>query len=125
MDNTVVGVELRDGVVVGELIAEPGIHIAGTVGAALGGFLHALEDVQHVLRVIQHGDVGFHHAVGQQGQLAVFRLGRLAGSLVVNGDDKNTLDAIEGLDKEVITFGFDRKNDFSGGCIPLIFILRD
>ncbi|MBQ8378475.1 MAG: UDP-N-acetylmuramate--L-alanine ligase [Oscillospiraceae bacterium] len=39
--------------------------------------------------------------------------------LVVNGDDKNTLDAIEGLDKEVITFGFDRKNDFSGEIVSV------
>lgn len=37
--------------------------------------------------------------------------------LVVNGDDKNTLDAIEGLDKEVITFGFDKKNDYSAQIV--------
>ena len=30
-----------------------------------------------------------------------------------NGDDANTLKAIEGLDKRVITFGFGQKNDFS------------
>lgn len=38
-------------------------------------------------------------------------------ALIVNGDDKNTLDSIEGLDKEVITFGFDRKNDYSARVI--------
>lgn len=34
-------------------------------------------------------------------------------ALIVNGDDKNTLDSIAGIDKETITFGFDRKNDYS------------
>ena len=34
-------------------------------------------------------------------------------SLVVNGDDENTLKAIEGLDKRVVTFGFNEDNDFS------------
>lgn len=34
-------------------------------------------------------------------------------ALVVNGDDENTIKAIDGLDKEIITFGFDRKNDYS------------
>ncbi len=33
-------------------------------------------------------------------------------TLVVNGDDANTLKAIEGLDKEVITFGFGETNDY-------------
>lgn len=33
--------------------------------------------------------------------------------LVVNGDDENTLKAIEGLDKKVVTFGFGEDNDFS------------
>lgn len=33
--------------------------------------------------------------------------------LVINGDDQNTLDAVEGLDKKIVTFGFDRKNNFS------------
>ena len=33
--------------------------------------------------------------------------------LVVNGDDANTLKAIEGLDKRVVTFGFDLCNDYS------------
>ena len=33
--------------------------------------------------------------------------------LVVNGDDENTLKAIEGLDKRVVTFGFNEKNDYS------------
>ncbi|MBQ9375095.1 MAG: UDP-N-acetylmuramate--L-alanine ligase [Ruminococcus sp.] len=34
-------------------------------------------------------------------------------ALIINGDDENTLKAVEGLDKEIITFGFDRKNDYS------------
>lgn len=34
-------------------------------------------------------------------------------ALVVNGDDENTLKSIEGLDKEVITFGWDKGNDYS------------
>lgn len=34
-------------------------------------------------------------------------------ALVINGDDANTLKAVGGLDKEIITFGFDRKNDYS------------
>ena len=38
-------------------------------------------------------------------------------ALVVNGDDENTLKAIEGLDKEVVTFGWDRKNDYSAEII--------
>lgn len=37
--------------------------------------------------------------------------------LVINGDDRNTLDAVEGLDKETVTFGFDRKNDYSAEII--------
>ena len=37
--------------------------------------------------------------------------------LVINGDDKNTLDAVEGIDKEKITFGFDRNNDYSAEII--------
>lgn len=40
-------------------------------------------------------------------------------ALIVNGDDKNTLDSIEGLDKEVITFGFDRKNDYSAKILQI------
>ena len=32
--------------------------------------------------------------------------------LIINGDDKNTLDAVEGLDKEIITFGFSKNNDY-------------
>ncbi len=40
-------------------------------------------------------------------------------ALIVNGDDKNTLDSIEGLNKEVITFGFDRKNDYSAEIIKI------
>ncbi len=34
-------------------------------------------------------------------------------ALIINGDDKNTLDSIKGIDKDIITFGFDRKNDYS------------
>ncbi len=33
--------------------------------------------------------------------------------LIVNGDDANTMKAIEGLDKPVTTFGFGRGNDYS------------
>ena len=33
--------------------------------------------------------------------------------LIVNGDDENTLKAVEGLDKERVTFGFGRGNDYS------------
>jgi UDP-N-acetylmuramate--alanine ligase len=33
--------------------------------------------------------------------------------VVANGDDANTMRAVEGLDKEIITFGFDRSNDYS------------
>lgn len=38
-------------------------------------------------------------------------------ALIVNGDDQNTLDSIEGIDKETITFGFDIKNDYSAKVI--------
>ena len=34
------------------------------------------------------------------------------GLLVVNGDDENTMKAVAGLDKEIITFGLDEKNDY-------------
>lgn len=34
-------------------------------------------------------------------------------ALIVNGDDKNTMTAIDGLDKEIITFGFGKGNDYS------------
>ena len=34
------------------------------------------------------------------------------GLLVVNGDDANTMKAVEGLDKEIITFGWSDKNDY-------------
>lgn len=37
--------------------------------------------------------------------------------LVINGDDQNTLDAVEGLDKKIVTFGFDRKNNFSAEIV--------
>lgn len=33
--------------------------------------------------------------------------------LVINGDDANTLKAVNGLDKEMITFGFGKGNDYS------------
>ncbi len=32
--------------------------------------------------------------------------------LIVNGDDENSLKAVEGLDKKIVTFGFDSKNDY-------------
>ena len=38
-------------------------------------------------------------------------------ALVINGDDQNTLKAVEGLDKEVITFGWDRRNDYSAEIV--------
>lgn len=38
---------------------------------------------------------------------------RAAKCLIINGDDANTLDAVRNVDKEKITFGFDRKNDYS------------
>lgn len=38
-------------------------------------------------------------------------------ALIVNGDDVNTQKAIEGLDKEIVTFGWDRKNDYSAEII--------
>lgn len=34
------------------------------------------------------------------------------GLLVVNGDDANTMKAVEGLDKEIITFGLNESNDY-------------
>lgn len=33
-------------------------------------------------------------------------------ALVINGDDKNTLDAVFGIEKETITFGFSKNNDY-------------
>ena len=34
------------------------------------------------------------------------------GPVIVNGDDANTMKAVEGLDKEIITFGWNNKNDY-------------
>ena len=34
------------------------------------------------------------------------------GLVVYNGDDKNTCDALRGLDRSAVTFGFDEKNDY-------------
>ena len=34
------------------------------------------------------------------------------GPVIVNGDDANTMKAVEGLDKEIITFGWGNKNDY-------------
>ena len=34
------------------------------------------------------------------------------GVLIVNGDDANTMKAVEGLDKEIITFGWSESNDY-------------
>ena len=33
-------------------------------------------------------------------------------TLIVNGDDANTMKAVEGLDKEIITFGLEESNDY-------------
>lgn len=38
-------------------------------------------------------------------------------AVVANGDDENTMQTLEGIKKEVITFGFDRKNDYSADII--------
>lgn len=38
-------------------------------------------------------------------------------TVIVNGDDENSLKAVEGVDKEIVTFGFDRKNDYSAKII--------
>ena len=34
------------------------------------------------------------------------------GPVIVNGDDANTMKSVEGLDKEIITFGWSNKNDY-------------
>ena len=34
------------------------------------------------------------------------------GPVIVNGDDANTMKAVKGLDKEIITFGWSNKNDY-------------
>lgn len=34
------------------------------------------------------------------------------GPVIVNGDDANTMKAVDGLDKEIITFGWSSKNDY-------------
>ena len=34
------------------------------------------------------------------------------GPVIVNGDDANTMKAVEGLDKEIITFGWSNENDY-------------
>lgn len=39
--------------------------------------------------------------------------------IIANGDDERTMLAIEGLDKEIITFGFDCKNDYYAENIEL------
>ncbi len=36
----------------------------------------------------------------------------LAGKVIANGDDENTRKAISGLDKEIITFGYSKDNDW-------------
>jgi len=38
-------------------------------------------------------------------------------ALVINGDDANTLKAVEGLGKKMITFGFGKQNDYSAEII--------
>ncbi len=42
-----------------------------------------------------------------------------SGKVIINGDDKNTLKAVDGLDKEIITFGFSRENDYSAEIIEV------
>lgn len=37
--------------------------------------------------------------------------------LIVNGDDKNTMTAVDGLDKKIITFGLSESNDWYAGNI--------
>lgn len=34
-------------------------------------------------------------------------------AVVANGDDENTMDSLKGIEKEIITFGFGRNNDYS------------
>ena len=41
-------------------------------------------------------------------------------TLIVNGDDKNTLKAVEGLEKKIITFGLSDSNDWYAGNIRKI-----
>lgn len=41
----------------------------------------------------------------------------MAGKIIANGDDENTMKAIEGIEKPVITFGFDSRNDWYAGNI--------
>lgn len=38
--------------------------------------------------------------------------GNASKALIVNGDDANTLKAIEGIDKQIIRFGLDKSNDY-------------
>lgn len=38
-------------------------------------------------------------------------------AVIANGDDENTMSSLEGIQKELITFGFDRKNDYSAEII--------
>lgn len=40
--------------------------------------------------------------------------------LIVNGDDKNTMTAVDGLDKKIITFGLSESNDWYAGNIKNI-----
>lgn len=42
------------------------------------------------------------------------------GPLVVNGDDANTMKAVEGLDKEIITFGVGKHNDYYAADIRFL-----
>ncbi|MDE5862027.1 MAG: UDP-N-acetylmuramate--L-alanine ligase [Ruminococcus sp.] len=41
-------------------------------------------------------------------------------TLIVNGDDKNTMQAVEGIDKKIITFGLSDSNDWYAGNIRKI-----
>lgn len=42
------------------------------------------------------------------------------GPVIVNGDDANTMKAVEGLDKEIITFGWSNKNDYYAADVRLL-----
>ncbi len=41
-------------------------------------------------------------------------------TLIVNGDDENSMKAVEGINKEIITFGFGEKNDYYAANIVKI-----
>ena len=45
--------------------------------------------------------------------------------IVFNGDDENSHKAVDGVDKEKITFGFDRKNDYMELLLTISFTDKD